>query len=380
MGSDRSDHRDRVELFVRNQAEVIGRRARRRITPRHRRETRLIDVANPSQLGAVILGKVAQQIRTPITASDYAYADRTHGTERIASIRGKGNRSTRLNWSATVSVARFKREASEDACAPLQTFMNSCPRGRRRVSHDRGLGRHIFGYDRAGAHHCAFANRHAAENRGPAADAGAPLYNGRNHRPITRDLPGSVRVGSAGNLIVNKSDAVPDEDLVFDRHTFADEAMTGDFAVAADTGTLLDLDEGSHAGAVADFAPIEVYEIMNDYIASEFYIKPNHTELSWHPLGENPHAERMILNLSAPRLYRRQPLHPNCSTRCNTRSSRCSSHSSLRPSRCSAPRRKCGRRRLEVSAWRAGRPRASCDRHGPPGSHRQQKSTGSKRP
>src|ERR1041385_3653039 len=97
MGSDRSDHRDRVELFVRNQAEVIGRRARRRITPRHRRETRLIDVANPSQLGAVILGKVAQQIRTPITASDYAYADRTHGTERIASIRGKGNRCTRLS-------------------------------------------------------------------------------------------------------------------------------------------------------------------------------------------------------------------------------------------------------------------------------------------
>src|SRR5438876_11606772 len=142
-----------------------------------------------------------------------------------------------------------------------------------RVADDNGAGRDILCYDCAGADHRAFANHHTAKNCGAAADTRPPLYDGGNHRPVTRGLPGSISIGGAGNLVVNKSDAVSNEDFVFDRHTFADETMTRDFAVAPDTCPLLDLDECSNAGAVADFAAVKIYKMMDDHIAPEFYVR-----------------------------------------------------------------------------------------------------------
>src|SRR5207248_2472370 len=154
-------------------------------------------------------------------------------------------------------------------------------------SQDGRSGRHVFGYDRAGADHRAFTNRHTAKNCRATADACAALYDGGNRRPVTRGLPGSIGIGSTWQLVINKGDAVSNEDLVFDGHPFADETMTGDFAVAPDTCPILDLDEGSQAGAVADFAAVKIYEMIDDHIASEFYVRRDNTELSWHPLRED---------------------------------------------------------------------------------------------
>src|SRR2546429_652397 len=158
------------------------------------------------------------------------------------------------------------------------------------VSDDRRSGRHVFGNNRAGADHCAFANRHAAKNCGAAADTRVPLYDGGNHQPVTRGLPGSISIGGAWNLVINKSDAVSNEDFVFDRHTFADETMTRDFAVAPDTCPLLDFDECSNAGAVADFAAVKIYKMIDDHIAPEFYVRRDNTELSWHRLREDQYS------------------------------------------------------------------------------------------
>ena len=52
-----------------------------------------------------------------------------------------------------------------------------------------------------------------------------------------------------------------DEDVVFDRHAFADERVAGDLAVLSDLGVLLNLDKGADLGVVADLAAVEVDEL-----------------------------------------------------------------------------------------------------------------------
>ena len=52
-----------------------------------------------------------------------------------------------------------------------------------------------------------------------------------------------------------------DEDLVLDRHAFADEGVGGDLAANADMAVLLDLDEGADLRSVTDRTPVQIHEI-----------------------------------------------------------------------------------------------------------------------
>ncbi len=61
-----------------------------------------------------------------------------------------------------------------------------------------------------------------------------------------------------------KIDAVPDEDLVFDLDAVADEGVALDLAARADRRAALDLDERADPRVVADPAPVEVRERLDD--------------------------------------------------------------------------------------------------------------------
>jgi hypothetical protein len=68
----------------------------------------------------------------------------------------------------------------------------------------------------------------------------------------------SVGIRSAGIQIVNKSDVVPDENVVLQSHSFADESMAGDLTPVSDLGSFLNLNERPDLHVITDLTPIEV--------------------------------------------------------------------------------------------------------------------------
>jgi hypothetical protein len=150
------------------------------------------------------------------------------------------------------------------------------------ISGDRGSRLDVPGHDRRGANYCIFTNRHAAEDRCTATDAGAALHDGRDCFPIVIGLQATFGGGCARNFIVDEDDAMPDKDLIFNLDAFADESVAGDFAPAADAGPLLNFDEGADPAFVADFAAVKIYEVVDDDVAAELYVRRNYTKLSRH--------------------------------------------------------------------------------------------------
>ncbi len=82
-------------------------------------------------------------------------------------------------------------------------------------------------------------------------------------------LKRAVRGRRSRVLVVDEHHAVPDEHLVLDRHTVADERMALDLAVRADHRTALNLDERADPRVVADPAPVEVRERLDDDLVAE---------------------------------------------------------------------------------------------------------------
>ena len=70
-----------------------------------------------------------------------------------------------------------------------------------------------------------------------------------------------------------------DKDIVFDGHAFANEGMTGYFAVGADGGVLLDFDECADLGVVADRTAIEIDEFGKLDVTAEADVGTNADEI-----------------------------------------------------------------------------------------------------
>ena len=52
-----------------------------------------------------------------------------------------------------------------------------------------------------------------------------------------------------------------DEDVIFDGHALTHERVAGNLAAAADTGVLLNFNERTNLGLIADFATVEIDEL-----------------------------------------------------------------------------------------------------------------------
>ncbi len=152
------------------------------------------------------------------------------------------------------------------------------------IAGDCSIGRNIFGDHSPGAHRCLLANREAAKNYRAAADAGPALDDGGHRFPISLCLQIPSLVCGSRKLVIDENDAVPDEDFIFNRDGFADKTVTRYFAVTPYPRVLLNLDESSDFGSVTNFAAVEIYEVINNDIAPEFYIRRDDTELTRHEL------------------------------------------------------------------------------------------------
>ncbi len=142
----------------------------------------------------------------------------------------------------------------------------------------------MLGDHGAGAYDGVFADSHAAQDRDATADAGSALNQRLPDLPVSFCLQRSLRSGGTGILIVNKDNAVADEDLIFNGHAFADKAVTRDFAVAADGHAFLDFDERADFGSVTDLATVKIYEVVDGYVLAKFDVGRDYAELSGHEI------------------------------------------------------------------------------------------------
>src|SRR6476620_5246661 len=115
-----------------------------------------------------------------------------------------------------------------------------------------------------------------------------------------------------------------DEDFVFDGHSFADKCMRGNFAAPPDASVLLNLDERSDLGLVANLAAVKIYEVVNDDIAPKFDVGRDDTELAGHELFSEPDFDFGDLTPGwSPHPLRPQVHPPSCSSSiCNSRNIR----------------------------------------------------------
>jgi len=157
--------------------------------------------------------------------------------------------------------------------------------GRGGIADDGRIGWDVFGNHCARAHYCSFADRYTAQNGRSATDTGCALDGRGDWLPIVVSLQFALGVGRAGNFVIDKRDAMADEDFVFDGHAFANKTVTGNFTVAADAGVLLNLNEGTDYGPVTDLTTVKVNKVMDNDVMAEPDIGRNHTKLSGHELS-----------------------------------------------------------------------------------------------
>ena len=154
-----------------------------------------------------------------------------------------------------------------------------------RIAHYGFIGGNIFRDDRAGAHNRSFAYCYAAQYGGSATDTGCALDDRGNRLPIVISLQLALRVGGAGNFIIDKGDAMADEDFIFDGHAFANKTVAGDFTVAAYAGVLLNLNERTDPGPITDLTAVKIDEVMDNHVTAKPDIGRNDTKLSGHELS-----------------------------------------------------------------------------------------------
>src|SRR5690242_16161631 len=113
--------------------------------------------------------------------------------------------------------------------------------------------RHIPRHDGAGADQRACADRHAAHDHRPRSDRSAFLHDRRS-----RSAP---HVGCTRFEVVDEHHAMTDEDVVLERHAFAQEAVRRNLAASPDAYIPLYLSEGSDARLRTYYASVQIHEL-----------------------------------------------------------------------------------------------------------------------
>jgi hypothetical protein len=68
---------------------------------------------------------------------------------------------------------------------------------------------------------------------------------------------------------------VPDEYIVLDDNAFADKTVAGDLTTFAHRHIFLDFHERTDLRLIPDLAPVQIYELREPDIGSQFYIVRN---------------------------------------------------------------------------------------------------------
>lgn len=124
----------------------------------------------------------------------------------------------------------------------------------------------------ASADNCIFADRHAANDGGVAADRGTALNERGDAGPICFGLQFSGLCCRARVPVVGEHYPVANEDAVLYSHASTNKAVTRYLDTSTYLDALCDLYECADLGFVANLAPIEVREGIYFYIAAQYHI------------------------------------------------------------------------------------------------------------
>src|SRR5438128_491253 len=163
------------------------------------------------------------------------------------------------------------------------------PQQTRRVSgHDR-VGGHVTSHDASGPDQGVFTDREVGEDRRTGSDRGSLPHQRGLDVPILLRLQLAARSRGARVGIVDERDTVADEDVVFDRHPFADERVAGNLAALPYLGVLLDFHKGTDLGVVTHLTAVEI-----DLCLGLQIVPPPHLLLSSGQLCSHLHRGKAV--------------------------------------------------------------------------------------
>src|ERR1700730_16483326 len=125
----------------------------------------------------------------------------------------------------------------------LFRLLGDKPQNLCRVSGNNCVWWHILCDNAARADNSVLADRNSAKDRRSRADRGAFLDQCLFDSPVRFRLQLSTRCGRAWIRIIYKSDAMSDENVIFELNAFADERVTRNLAPPPYACILLDLHE-----------------------------------------------------------------------------------------------------------------------------------------
>src|SRR5262245_43415337 len=137
---------------------------------------------------------------------------------------------------------------------------------------DSRPGRNIACDDRSGTDERPSTDPHSSEDHAARAEAGSFLDDRAKKRPVVCGLQAAVLGGRTRGLVVDEEDAVPDEDLVVDVDSFADEAVALDLAAGTHARASLNLDKRPDPRTRADRAAVEIRERPDVHVVPEGHI------------------------------------------------------------------------------------------------------------
>src|SRR5205085_7258824 len=140
-----------------------------------------------------------------------------------------------------------------------------------RVAHHDRVRVDVARDDGARSDERTVADPDSAGDHGSRTEGRPPLDCRGKQLPVVLGLQRAVR-GGTRVLVVDEEDTVAHEDLVLDLHPGAYERVALDLAVRPDAYSTLDLDERSDPGVVADLAPVEIRERVDDDVLTERHV------------------------------------------------------------------------------------------------------------
>ena len=144
-------------------------------------------------------------------------------------VRSGGGVSAATDLISDGSDTRF------GASAGLRGFLFQGAGG---VARNHRAGWHVLGNNTACANDGVFTDGNSAQQGRAGTDGRAALDPRSNALPIRLGLQRAVRVRGSRIAIIDKSDIVPDKNLVFQRHALADKGVAGYLAAVADPPTI----------------------------------------------------------------------------------------------------------------------------------------------
>ena len=134
---------------------------------------------------------------------------------------------------------------------------------------------HVFGNNASSADHSVFSNSDSTQKGRARTDCCPLLYHGALAIPVRFRLKLSIGIDRSRIAIVDEGYTVSDEDIGFDRNTFADKAVAANLTTIANFRPLLNFNECANRCFIANLAAVEIHERVNSYVATKPHIRGN---------------------------------------------------------------------------------------------------------